>query len=53
MEDYLASLPFEQAVPIPCSDDWAEAIAAISDREIGQRFPTSISPVEILRDFLD
>jgi predicted ATP-grasp superfamily ATP-dependent carboligase len=49
---YLESLPFPRAVLIPCSDQWALAVAGLPER-LRERFPASVSPREAVEQFVD
>ncbi len=49
---YLARAPFERMVLIPCSDSWAETVAALP-AECSARFPSFVSPHSVLRELND
>jgi predicted ATP-grasp superfamily ATP-dependent carboligase len=49
---FLAPLPFERLVLLPCSDHWAEAVAALPE-QFRSRFPSFVSPLSVLRQLND
>lgn len=49
---YLESLPFPRAVLIPCSDQWALAVAGLP-AALRERFRASVSPREAVEQFVD
>jgi len=49
---YLRKAPFERMVLIPCSDNWAEVVASLP-ADIAARFPSFVSPLEVLRRLTD
>jgi predicted ATP-grasp superfamily ATP-dependent carboligase len=49
---YLSRAPFERMVLIPCSDAWAETVAALPS-DCGARFPSFVSPFTVLRELND
>jgi predicted ATP-grasp superfamily ATP-dependent carboligase len=49
---YLESLSLPRAVLIPCSDQWALAVAGLP-AEIRRRFPASVAPREAVEQFVD
>ena len=49
---YLQSLRIPRAVLIPCSDQWALAVAGLPP-EMRQRFPASIAPRAAVEQFVD
>jgi D-aspartate ligase len=49
---FLQSLELPRAVLIPCSDQWALAVAGLPP-EIRQRFPASVAPREAVEQFVD
>jgi predicted ATP-grasp superfamily ATP-dependent carboligase len=49
---YLAGLPIDRAVLLPCSDAWVERVAQVADR-VGPRFVASISSPETLARLVD
>lgn len=49
---YLAGLPVERAVLLPCSDAWVERVAAVVDR-VEPRFVASVSPPATLERLVD
>jgi D-aspartate ligase len=49
---YLRSLSLPRAVLIACSDQWAAAVAGLP-ADLGQRFPSSIAPLEAVEQFVD
>lgn len=49
---YLSRVPFERMVLIPCSDTWAETVAALP-AEYAARFPSFLSPLSVLRELND
>jgi D-aspartate ligase len=52
LASYLARAPFERMVLIPCSDTWAETVAALP-AESSARFPSFVSPHAVLRELND
>lgn len=50
--DYLARSEFDRMVLIPCSDTWAETVAALPV-ECSARFPSFLSPLAVLRELND
>ena len=48
----LDALPIEQAVLIPCSDEWLNVAATLPDKT-RERFPTSLPPAEAVRVYTD
>jgi predicted ATP-grasp superfamily ATP-dependent carboligase len=52
LASYLESLPFPRAVLIPCSDQWALAVAGLP-AELRERFPASVPPREAVAQFVD
>jgi predicted ATP-grasp superfamily ATP-dependent carboligase len=52
LADWLPDVGFDRAVLIPCSDHWAEAVAAL-DSALEDRFPASLTPLAELRLLLD
>lgn len=48
----LKHLPFEQAVLVPCADDWAVAVASLPDH-LAKRFPSSTPPLAAMRCMVD
>jgi predicted ATP-grasp superfamily ATP-dependent carboligase len=51
-EKFLRQLPLERAVLMPCSDDWALAVAALPD-DLKLRFPCSGPSFETTSSFID
>ena len=49
---YLTSLSLPRAVLIPCSDQWALAVAGLP-AELHERFPASIAPREAVEQLVD
>src|SRR5262245_49876365 len=49
---YLRSLGIPRAVLIPCSDQWALAVAGLP-ADLNERFPTSLAPYEAIAQFVD
>lgn len=49
---FLDALPFERMVLLPCSDHWAETVAALPE-ELQARFPSFVSPLPVLRQLND
>jgi len=49
---FLDSLELPRAVLMPCSDQWALAVAGLPD-ETGRRFPASISSRDVIEQFAD
>ena len=49
---WLAGLPLERAVLLPCEDDWALRVAK-SGSEVPDRFPTSLSSYDCLETVID
>ncbi len=49
---FLDSLPFERAVLLPCSDDWARRVAVLPD-DISLRFPASVAQPRALSALVD
>jgi D-aspartate ligase len=52
LESWLPDAGFERAVLIPCSDNWAEAVASL-DPALRDRFPSSLTRLAELRTLLD
>jgi predicted ATP-grasp superfamily ATP-dependent carboligase len=52
LSTWLGGLPFERLVLLPCSDDWALAVARL-DPDLAVRFPSSLAPAESLEILLD
>lgn len=52
LADYLARLPVERAVVVPCSDDWTRAVAGLPDR-LRERFPSTVPSPDAVGVFLD
>lgn len=52
LAEYLERAPFERLVLIPCSDTWAETVAALP-AEYAARFPSFVSPLAVLRELND
>jgi D-aspartate ligase len=52
MEAYLAGLPFERAVLMPCSDVWTAEVARL-EPPLTDRFPSSLASACALQTFLD
>ena len=52
LSEFLTNLPFDRMVVIPCSDEWALAMAEV-DPALAARFPASLAPAESLRDLID
>lgn len=50
--EYLERAPFERMVLIPCSDTWAETVAALP-AGYATRFPSFVSPHAVLRELND
>jgi len=49
---FLARLPFERAVLMPCTDTWATAVAALPP-SVAVRFPSSIAPSDAIGALVD
>lgn len=49
---FLQSLKLPRAVLIPCSDQWALAVAGLPP-DIQQRFPASVAPRDAIEQFVD
>jgi D-aspartate ligase len=49
---YLSRVPYQRMVLLPCSDSWAETVAALPP-ELGARFPSFLSPLAVLRELND
>jgi D-aspartate ligase len=49
---YLRTLRIPRAVLIPCSDQWALAVAGLP-ADLKERFPTSLAPYEAIAQFVD
>ena len=52
LAEYLRSLSLPTAVLIPCSDQWALAVAGLP-AELRERFPASIAPHVAIEQFVD
>ena len=52
LPEFLEGLSLARAVLIPCSDDWARAIAALPG-SLKDRFPASISPLDVIETMTD
>jgi D-aspartate ligase len=52
LQAYLASLPMEAAVLIPCSDDWGMAVAAMPE-DLKRRFPASVPSPRVMETMTD
>ncbi|HXY13074.1 MAG TPA: hypothetical protein VEI26_01090 [Terriglobales bacterium] len=52
LEKFLRGLGFEQAVLIPCSDDWVRATITLPS-DLAQRFLTSMATTEVVQCMLD
>jgi D-aspartate ligase len=52
LAEYLRGLDIERAVMIPCSDQWAVAVAGLPD-DLKARFPASLPPRSAVEDFVD
>jgi predicted ATP-grasp superfamily ATP-dependent carboligase len=52
LDSFLRSLRLPRGVLIPCSDQWALAVAGLPD-ETRRRFPASISPRATVEQFVD
>ena len=52
LAEYLRGLDIERAVLIPCSDQWAVAVAGLPD-DLKARFPASLPPRGAVEDFVD
>ena len=51
-QEWVARLPFERAVLIPCADRWALAVAKL-DGGLRQRFPASVASAEVIEQLVD
>jgi D-aspartate ligase len=49
---YLRELSFPRAVPIPCNDEWALAIASLPG-DLAESFPAPVAPPEVIRLLVD
>ena len=49
---YLAGLPLDRAVLLPCSDAWVRCVARCADR-VADRFPSSVSAASVLDRLVD
>lgn len=52
LADYLASLRLARAVLVPCSDNWALAVAGLPE-PIRARFPSSMATRDVVETFVD
>ena len=52
LSGYLTRLPFERAVLIASADSWVRRLANL-DEELSERFPSSVSPPEVLGRLMD
>ncbi len=52
LSEYLAALPMERAVLIPCSDQWVTEIAALGP-DSRARFPACVPPVDAVATLVD
>lgn len=52
LADFLRALDLPRAVLIPCSDQWALAIAGLP-ADLRERFPASLPPLEAVEQFVD
>jgi len=52
LEGWLAALPFDRAVLLPCSDHWVQRVARLAP-EVRARFPASVPAPEVLARFVD
>ena len=52
LAEYLHGLGLPRAVLIPCSDQWAAAVAGLP-ADLRDRFPSSLAPLEAVEDFVD
>src|SRR5260370_20137879 len=52
LPQFLAGLPFERMVLIPCTDQWVAAVAGL-DLSLTTRFPASVAPPETIQILLD
>ena len=52
LDGFLQSLDLPRAVLIPCSDQWALAVAGLP-AETRQRFPASLAPLAAVEQFVD
>ena len=52
LSEFLMKLPVDRMVVIPCSDEWALALAEV-DPAIAARFPASLSSAASLRQLID
>jgi predicted ATP-grasp superfamily ATP-dependent carboligase len=52
LSEFLAKLPVDRMAVIPCSDDWALAMARV-DPAVAVRFPASLASAESLRSLID
>lgn len=52
LAEFLEALPFERMVLLPCSDHWAETVAALPEA-LRDRFPSFVSPLPVLRQLND
>lgn len=49
---FLQALPLEQAVLMPCSDDWLQAVASLP-ASLSRRFPSCTSPAHVVQAMVD
>lgn len=52
LSEFLMNLPIERMVVIPCSDEWALAVAEVGPT-VATRFPASLASAESLRALID
>jgi D-aspartate ligase len=52
LREFLEALDIPTAVLMPCADDWAVSVSQLSG-ELGERFPSTISPFSVLDTFTD
>ena len=49
---FLSALPYEQAVLVPCTDEWALRLASLPPSP-AQSYPATIAPLEVLEVLVD
>jgi D-aspartate ligase len=52
LADFLAALPYERALLLPCSDDWVRAVVALPP-ELQARMPPAVPHADVVARLLD